>query len=123
MVTSNDSLILEIGESELLVEEFRQKLIFTLKKEREIIKEKADADSKKMLAKAYEDSAAVTKAAKDEAFQILTRAKQEAERTAERQLAQTNIKTQQLLEETSETIRREAKEKTKENISKLRIRL
>jgi len=34
MVTSNNNLILEIGESELLVEEFRQKLIFSLKKEK-----------------------------------------------------------------------------------------
>jgi len=72
-----------------------------------------------MLSKAYEDSVAVTKAAKDEAFQILTRAKQEAERNTERQVAQLKIKTDQLLEETNEAIRREAKEKTRKETETL----
>lgn len=119
MVITNGNMNLEISESELMVEEFRQKLIFTLKQERVKIKEKADAEAKQLISKAYEDSATVTKATKDEAFQILSRARQEAEQNAERTLSQANQKVEELFEEARETIRKEAREKTKKETESL----
>jgi vacuolar-type H+-ATPase subunit H len=119
MVTASEKYIHEVSETELLVEEFRQKIVTSLTKEREHIKDVADKEAKAILTKAYQDSANLTSKAREESKQIINSAKEQAARDTEALLAQVQIKAEQIVKNAEEIARQDAQEKTRKEIDSI----
>jgi len=119
MVTAPDKFRTEVSESEVLVEEFRQKIIVSLNKERERIKDVAEREAKVILTKAYQDAAGLNEKAQEESRHIIDAAREQASKEADILLAQVQIKAEQILKNAEEMTRRDAKERTKKEIDSI----
>jgi vacuolar-type H+-ATPase subunit H len=119
MVTTSDVLRSEVGESELLIEDFRQKIVSTLNKERERIREVAEREAKAILTKAYQDSATLTERAQEESKQIVNLAREQASKDSDVLLAQVQIKAEQIIKNAEDLARKDAKDRTKKEIDNI----
>ena len=119
MVMSNDKLGMEITEPERVMEDFRQKLIYSLQREKEKLREAVNRDAKLILTKAYQESASLTSKAQDEAKEIINQAEEEAKLVAENILAEAQKQADQIIENAEQTVRREAKEKTRKEMDNI----
>ena len=119
MAIMPERLNAEISETELMVEEFRQKVVASLKKEREKLRDTAEREAKLILTKAYQDAASVNSKSQEEARQILARSKEQADREAEALITQTQIKVEQIVKNAEEITRKEAKDRTKKEVDSI----
>jgi vacuolar-type H+-ATPase subunit H len=106
----------EIYEPELIIEDFRQKLVASLQKEKDRLREMADKEAKLILTKAYQESAGLTSKAQEESVQIISQAKEKARQDSEQLISQAQQKVEQIVKNADEITRREAKEKTRKEM-------
>ncbi len=119
MVTAPEKLGSDMSETELMVEEFRQKVVQTLQREKDRLRENAEKEAKNILTKAYQEAAQLASQAQEEYKQTVGVAKEQAQREAEYILSQAREQAEQVLRNNEETIRREAKEKTKKEVESI----
>jgi vacuolar-type H+-ATPase subunit H len=119
MAATPDQRIAEVSEVELMVEEFRQKLVVSIKKERERSREIAEKEAKLILTKAYQDAAGVTSASQEEAKQIIAKAREQADQEADALISRTQAKVEQIIRNAEEVTRKEAKERTKKEVDSI----
>lgn len=115
-IPARDQIDTEIGETERLIEEFKQRISQTLERERAKLREIAGKEAKAILAKAYQESANITSKANEESQHILEAARERADREREVILAQARERAEQIVLEAEETTRREAKERTRKEV-------
>jgi vacuolar-type H+-ATPase subunit H len=119
MVTAPEIFKQEVSETELLVEEFRQKIVVSLSREKEHIKDLAEREAKAILTKAYQDSASLTLKAQEESKQIINLAREQAARDTDALLAQVQIKAEQIVKNAEEITRKDAREKTRKEVDSI----
>jgi|GEM_PF-1581690 len=115
-IPARDKIDTEIGETERLIEEFKQRISQTLERERAKLREIAEKEAKAILAKAYQESANIASKANEESQHILEAARERADREKEVILAQARERAEQIVLEAEETTRREAKERTRKEV-------
>lgn len=116
MVNTADKLSKEFSESEILIEEFRQKVATSLNKERERFNDAAEKEAKSILNKAKQDCAKITSDAEEESKQIINSAAEQAEKDADILIAQAQIKAEQIIKNAEESNHKDAREKTNQEV-------
>jgi F0F1-type ATP synthase membrane subunit b/b' len=119
MVTAPESTNIEAGITELIIDEFKQKVIESLQKEKDYIRDIADREAKLILTRAYEESTKLNAKAQEESRLIISMAKERASREADALLYEAQKKVEQLFSSAEENIRKEASEKTREEVDSI----
>ena len=119
MVASAEKLNPEVGETESLIEDFKQKVIQSLERERSQIRDTAEKDAKLILTKAYQESANVIAKSHEESKRLLEGAKLRAAQEVETIVSQARARADQLVNDAEDICRREAREKTRKEIENL----
>lgn len=119
MVASAEKLNPEVGETESLIEDFKQKVIQSLERERSQIRDTAEKNAKLILTKAYQESANVTAKSHEESKRLLEGAKLRAAQEVETIVSQARARADQLVNDAEDICRREAREKTRKEIENL----
>jgi vacuolar-type H+-ATPase subunit H len=119
MVTAPEKPEIAASEPELILEEFRQRLISSLRKEKENLLETADKEAKLILTKAYQEATSLTEKAKAESRQIINRTQEQSCHETEQVLTQAQKEAEKIISNTEESARREAREKTRKEVDSI----
>jgi F0F1-type ATP synthase membrane subunit b/b' len=119
MVTALEKSSIEISEPELYIEEFKQKLIDSLRKEKNKLREIADQEANTILTKAYQESSELTARTQEESRRIIDHAKEQAKRETDELLLQAQQKAEQIIANATEIVRKEAKEKSRKEVDSI----
>jgi F0F1-type ATP synthase membrane subunit b/b' len=116
MAAAPEKLIIEQTEPERLLEDFRIKLIHSLRREMEKMEEIANKDAKLILTKAYQESAEITSKAQEESKRILSQSREKSEKEATGIVSSAQDRAVQIVNNAEEIIRKDAKERTRKEV-------
>jgi F0F1-type ATP synthase membrane subunit b/b' len=119
MVAAPEKLIIEQTEPERLLEDFRIKLIHSLRREMEKMEEIANKDAKLILTKAYQESSDITTKAQEESKRIISQSREKADKEAAGIVSNAQERAVQIVNNAEEIIRKDAKERTRKEIETL----
>ncbi len=119
MVTAFDKTIKDIGGIEFEVEDFKQRLLNAIRVEREKARDLADKEAKMILAKAYQESSCLIDRAKEESNRLIQLAQTNAQNEYQTILSQARQQSEKMINLAEETIRKEAREKTRKEVESI----
>jgi vacuolar-type H+-ATPase subunit H len=119
MVAVPEKINTQGGETERIIDAFKQQILQSLEKDKSRLKEIAEQDAKQILARAYQESSQLTSKAREDSLGIIEAAKAQANSEVEKILTSARTQAEQILVNAEDMVRRDAKEKTRREIEKL----
>ena len=116
MVMVREKPNIEISETDQLIEEYKQKLVLVLQKEKDKVHETAVKETKAILAKAYKESASLTEKARLESMQVIEKANQQARLESDSLISQARQKADQIIREAEEAIKKAVLQRTQREV-------